>query len=194
MRKLTILIILVATAAVGLAQEPSKTSVPPSRNNPLSAHNRLLFAGTKIVLIRSAEKVPEEYYSFKPTDAVRSFGQILGHVADSQYLFCSIALGEKNPTLNIEKTKTSKADLIAALKDAFAYCDKAYDGMTDSSGTGMVKLMGFEAPKLGVLTNNLAHASEHYGNLVTYMRLKNIVPPTSDPAFMRQMMQQMMKK
>ena len=106
----------------------------------------------------------EVYYSFKPTDAVRSYGQILGHVADSQYYFCSIALGEKNPAPNIEKTKTSKADLIAALKDAFAYCDRAYDGMTDASGAKMVKLMGFDVPKLGVLTNNLAHTSEHYGN------------------------------
>ena len=194
MRKLTILIILVATAVVALSQEPPKTAVSPSQNNPFSAHNKLLFAGTKIVLLSTAEKVPEEYYSFKPTDAVRSFGQILGHVADSQYTFCSIVRGEKNPLPNIEKTKTSKADLIGALKDAFTYCDKAYDGMTDASGTEMVKLMGFDAPKLGVLTNNLAHASEHYGNLVTYMRLKSIVPPTSDPAFMQKMMQQMMKK
>ena len=161
---------------------------PRSRQKPLSAYNKFLYAGTKIVLLRSAEKVPEEYYSFKPTDAVHSYGQILGHVADSQYAFCSVALGEKNPAPNVEKTKTSKADLIAALKDAFAYCDRAYDGMTDESGVKMVKLMGFDAPKLGVLTNNLAHASEHYGNLVTYMRLKDIVPPTSDPAFMQQMM------
>ncbi len=194
MRKLTNLIILVATAVVALSQEPPKTVVPLTPDNPLSAHNKLLYRGTKIILLRSAEKVPEEYYSFKPTDAVRSFGQILGHVADSQYVFCSLVRGEKNPTPNIEKTKTSKADLMVALKDAFTYCDKAYDGMTDASGTEMVKLMGFDVPKLGVLTNNLAHTSEHYGNLVTYMRLKNIVPPTSDPALMQKMMQQMMKK
>jgi uncharacterized damage-inducible protein DinB len=194
MRKLTLLIILVAMAAVALSQEPPKAAVPVSQANPLSAHNKFVYGGLKDILLRSAEKVPEEYYSFKPTDAVRSYGQILGHVADSQYVFCSIVRGEKNPAPNIEKTKTSKADLIAALKDAFAYCDKAYNGMTDASGTQMVKLMGFDTPKLGVLTNNLAHTSEHYGNLVTYMRLKNIVPPTSDPAFMQQMMQQMMKK
>jgi uncharacterized damage-inducible protein DinB len=182
------------TAAVAFAARPPKTAVPLAPDNPFSAHNRLLFRGTKITLLASAEKVPEEYYSFKPTDAVRTFGQIFGHVADSQYTFCSIVRGEKNPLPNIEKTKTSKADLMVALKDAFTYCDKAYEGMTDASGTEMVKLMGFETPKLGVLTNNLAHTSEHYGNLVTYMRLKNIVPPTSDPALMQQMMQQMMKK
>jgi uncharacterized damage-inducible protein DinB len=125
--------------------------------------------------------MPEENYNFKPTDAVRSYGQIIGHVADAQYSFCSIALGEKRPALKIEQTTTSKADLIAALKDSFAYCDKAYDGMTDASATQTVKLMGTETPKLGVLIVNTTHTVEHYGNLVTYMRLKNIVPPTSEP-------------
>lgn len=194
MRKLTILIILIATAAVALAQGSPKPAAPVTQANPFTAHTKLNYWGGKAVLLRTAEQVPEEYYSFKPTDAVRSFGQILGHVADAQYYFCSSARGEKNPLPNIEKTKTSKADLIAALKDAFAYCDKAYEGMTDSSGTEMVKVMGFDTPKLGVLIANNQHISEHYGNLVTYMRLKNIVPPSSDPAFMRQMMQQMMKK
>jgi uncharacterized damage-inducible protein DinB len=142
----------------------------------------------KTILLRSAETMPEENYSFKPTDAVRSFGQIVGHVADSQYTFCSVVLGEKRPALKIEPTKTSKADLIAALKDAFAYCDKAYDGMTDAAAAEMVKLMGGDSPRLGALTTNSLHTIEHYGNLVTYLRMKNIVPPTSEPAFMQEMM------
>jgi uncharacterized damage-inducible protein DinB len=193
MRKLTLLIILIATAAVTLAQAPLKATAPVTQGNPFTANTRLNYWGGKAVMLRTAEQVPEEYYGFKPTDAVRSFGQILGHVADAQYYFCSIARGEKNPLPNIEKTKSSKADLIAALKDAFTYCDKAYEGMTDSSGSEMVMLMGFNMPKLGVLIGNNQHISEHYGNLVTYMRLKNIVPPSSDPAFMRQIMQQMKK-
>lgn len=168
-----IVICLLAPAAVTWAQ-----------GNPLSAHSKLVYLGLKNVLLRTAEKTPEENYSFKPTDAVRSFGQILGHVADSQYAFCSTVLGEKNPAPKIEQSKTSKADLIAALKDAFAYCDKAYDGMTDASAAQMVKLFGGrDTPKLGVLNVNNAHTVEHYGNLVTYMRLKNIVPPTSEPGF-----------
>lgn len=168
-----LVICLLAPAAVTLAQD-----------NPLSAHNKLIYGGLKNILLRTAEKTPEENYSFKPTDAVRSFGQILGHAADSQYTFCSIVLGEKNPAPKIEQSKTSKADLIAALKDAFAYCDKAYDGMTDASATQKVKLFGRDdTPKLGVLNVNNVHTAEHYGNLVTYMRLKNIVPPTSEPGF-----------
>jgi uncharacterized damage-inducible protein DinB len=182
----TLLICLLAPATVTLAQEPPKAAVPMAQDNPFSAFTKDVYAGIKNILLRSAEKMPEENYSFKPTDAVRSYGQILGHVADAQYLFCSIALGEKNPAPKIEQTKTSKADLIAALKDAFAYCDKAYDGMTDASAKQMVTLFGGDTPKLGVLTVNNLHTVEHYGNLVTYMRLKNIVPPTSEPGFQPQ--------
>src|SRR5712692_1760895 len=167
----TLLIWLLAPAAVAFSQD-----------NPFSAYNKVVYGGVKNILLRSAEKMPEENYNFKPTDAVRSFGQVVGHVADAQYLSCSIVLGEKNPAPKIEQTKTSKADLIAALKDAFAYCDKAYDGMTDASATQMVKLFGGDMPKPIVLTVNDMHASEHYGNLVVYLRLKNIVPPSSEPA------------
>jgi len=152
-----------------------------SQENPLSTFNKNAYGSVKGILLRSAEKMPEENYNFKPTDTVRTYGQIIGHVADTQYLFCSIARGATNPVPKIEQTKTSKADLIAALKDGFAYCDKAYDGMTDASATQMVKLFGNDAPKLGVLTVNNMHNLEHYGNLVTYMRLKNIIPPTSEP-------------
>jgi len=163
-------------------EKPSeKTKVADS---PVIAFNKGVYGGLKQILLRSAEKMPEENYSFKPTDAVRSYGQILGHVADAQYLFCSIALGKNNPAPKVEQTKTSKADLIAALKDAFAYCDEAYDAMNDGSATQMVSLFGGDTPKLGVLTVNSIHSVEHYGNLVTYMRLKNIVPPTSEPGFM----------
>jgi uncharacterized damage-inducible protein DinB len=178
----TLLICLLAPAAALAQKNPPKAAVAPAPDNPLSAWNKVAYGRVKDILLRSAEKVPEENYNFKPTDVVRSFGQIVGHVADAQYLFCSIELGEKNPAPKIEESKTSKADLIAALKDSFAYCDKAYDGMTDASATQMVKLFGNDAPKLAVLTVNNMHNMEHYGNLVTYMRLKNIVPPTSEPA------------
>ena len=181
----TVVLFLVSTAA--FAQD-SKTMQGPSNSkgeqasqaNPFTTFNKFAYARVKTILVGSAEKMPEENYNFKPTEAVRSYGQIVGHVADAQYMFCSVALGEKNPGLKIEQTKTSKADLVAALKDAVAYCDKAYESMTDASGSQMVKLFDLDMPKLGVLNVNNMHDMEHYGNLVTYMRLKNIVPPTSE--------------
>ncbi len=148
--------------------------------NPLSNDAKGLYTMVKNNLIRAAEKMPEDQYAYKPTPEVRSFGQIVGHVADAQYLFCSPVRGEKNPEPNIEKTKTSKADLVQALKDGFAYCDKAYDTMTDQQAAQMVKFFGSDRTKLSVLSFNTAHNDEHYGNIVTYMRLKGLVPPSSE--------------
>jgi uncharacterized damage-inducible protein DinB len=177
----TLLLCLLMPTVVAFSQDkPATPAAPP--DNPLSTFNKIAYERVKGILLRSAEKMPEENYAFKPTEAVRSYGQIVGHVADAQYLFCSIALGETNPAPQIEKTKTTKADLIASLKTAFAYCDRAYSGMTDASGTQIVTMFGGPTPKLGVLTINNMHNMEHYGNLVTYMRLKNIVPPTSEQA------------
>ena len=122
-------LLIAATATAQNTATKSADAAKPS-DNPLSAYTKHVYDGVQSVLLRSAEKMPEENYSFKPADTVRSYGQILGHIADAQYLFCSVALGEKNPGLKIEQTKTSKADLIAALKDAFAYCNKAYDSMS----------------------------------------------------------------
>ncbi len=151
-----------------------------SAANPLSTGQKEVHSYLYGNFVKAAEKMPEENYSYKPTPEVRSFGQIVGHVADAQYMFCSMILGDSMKPQEIEKTKTSKADLVKAVKDASAYCDKAYDGMTDAHAAEMVKLMGHDMPKLIVLSINDAHTDEHYGNLVTYMRIKGLVPPSSE--------------
>ena len=179
-----VVLFLVSTAAFAQDSKTPQASTSKGEQaspaNPFSSYNKIFYARMKTILVSSAEKMPEENYNFKPTEAVRSYGQIVGHLADAQYNFCSMALGETNPGLKIEQTKTTKADLVAALKEALAYCDKAYDGMTDASSLQTVKMFGMDMPKFGVLNINNAHDMEHYGNLVTYMRLKNIVPPTSE--------------
>ena len=149
--------------------------------NPSTAAVRAQYAIVKGLLARTATKVPEELYSFKATPEVRSIGQLIGHVADAQFAFCSMAAGEKAPQSDIEKTMTTKAQLSKALADSTAYCDKVIDGMNDAKGMEIVRF--FEpTPRLHVLTYNIAHDYEHYGNLVTYMRLNKIVPPSSEPA------------
>jgi uncharacterized damage-inducible protein DinB len=132
------------------------------------------------VVIAAAEKMPEESYSFKPSPDVRSFGQLVGHLADSQYYFCGLAASETKSSGGVEKNKTSKAELIAALKEAVAYCSNIYAGMTDAKGGDMVKLMNSDFARLTVLSANTAHDYEHYGNMATYMRIRGIVPPTSE--------------
>jgi hypothetical protein len=154
----TLLIFLLAPAAVAFAQDKPPAASPASQDNLLSAHNKMTYGYVKTILISSAEKMPEENYSFKPTDAVRSYGQLLGHVADSQYMFCSIVLGEDNPARNVEKTKTSKAELVAAVKEACTYCDRAYDSMTDASAVQVVKLMGRDMQSWGSLTSTVCTA------------------------------------
>ncbi|HEX8252196.1 MAG TPA: DinB family protein [Thermoanaerobaculia bacterium] len=186
--KTLLMSLLICTVALTATAQDAKPAAPPATPNPLTDHTRMLYFGVKTIMLRSAEKMPEENYAFKPAEDVRTFGQIVGHVADSQYAFCSAVLGEKNPAPKIEKSKTPKAELIAALKDALAYCDTAYSRVTDASAAEMVKHMGSDMPKLGVLSVNNIHTIEHYGNLVTYLRIKNIVPPTSEPEFMQQMM------
>ncbi len=168
-----VLAALTAAPVAVLAQEA------PTPANPISASERGFYALVSSEVIAAAEMMPEENYAFKPTPDVRSFGQLVGHVADAQYGFCSTASGEENPSKGIEKSKTSKADLVAALKEAVAYCNKAYSGMTDAQGGQMVKLMNYNVARLTVLSVNTAHTDEHYGNMVTYLRLKGIVPPSS---------------
>jgi uncharacterized damage-inducible protein DinB len=186
---------LVATVAFAQSQGANANAGQASQPNPnpFSTFDKFAYARIKANLLSSADKMPEESYNFKPTDAVRSYGQIIGHLADAQYTFCSTAMGEKNPGLNIEKSKTTKAELVSALKDAVAYCDKAYDSMTDATGAQMVKFFGMDMPKLGVLNINNLHDMEHYGNLVTYMRMKNIVPPSTEAAQAAQQQQQQKK-
>jgi len=107
MRTLSLLICLLAPAAIALAQD-KPAAVASAQNNPLSAWNKGAYGAVKHILLASAEKMPEENYKFKPAETVRSYGQIVGHLADSQYYFCSVALGEKNPAPKIEQTKPRK--------------------------------------------------------------------------------------
>lgn len=154
-------------------------AAPPA--NPITLSERGVYGFVSNAVVGAAQKMPEENYAFKATPEVRSFGQLVGHVADANYMFCSKAAGEDSPSkASIEKTKTSKADLVAALKDAVAYCNKTYEGMTDAKGAEMIQMFSFHMAKLTVLSLNTAHTDEHYGNMVTYLRLKGIVPPTSE--------------
>ena len=144
-----------------------------------SADVRRDYETVRDYFIRAAEKMPDAEYAFKPTPEVRSFGQQVAHVADDQYNLCAPARGEvrKAAYRDIETRLSSKDELIAALRAAFAYCDSAYDALTDSSGTAMVA--GRRRTRFGMLNWNVWHTWEHYGNVVVYLRLKGLVPPSS---------------
>jgi len=147
--------------------------------NPLSTEAKQAYSAVKNNILKSAEKMPEENYGFKPAPRVRTFGQILGHVAEEQYFFCGSVKGEQKAA-DIEKAKTSKADLLAALHDSFAYCDAVFDGLIDATAVQMIKVGGSQGTRLRMIWGNTVHDNSHYGNLVTYLRIKGLVPPSTE--------------
>jgi uncharacterized damage-inducible protein DinB len=150
--------------------------------NPLVSTSKAMFAISKTDVLRSLDKVPDDLWSFRPTPEVRTFGQLFAHIADGQYEFCGVVAGGKSVSKNVEKSLTSKAEIASALKEAFSYCDAAYDKLTDANAAELTTFFGRKITKLGAMDFNIAHNMEHYGNLVTYMRLKGIVPPSSEQA------------
>ncbi len=168
---------------------PAAAQTDPQAANPLSTWLRNAYMGNRNNIMRSAEKMPEENYGMRPgsQEEVRTFGQQVGHVADYNFLWCSQAKGEKNPNAgkNLEKLST-KAEFIKALGDAFAYCDGAYNSLTDASGMETIDITQesgrqTRSLRMALLILNYGHNNEVYGSMVTYMRIKNIVPTSSEP-------------
>lgn len=164
-----------------IATSVSAQSVAPVSPGAVATSN-ILWSQLSDYIIKSAEQMPEAGYSFRPTPTVRTFGQLIGHVAGAQYTYCAAALGEKPASEgDIEKSKTSKADLVAAIKASTEYCRRAY-AQSDAAAQTMTKVFGDDRPRLFALMGNATHDGEHYGNIVTYLRIKGMVPPSSQPA------------
>src|SRR5258706_3162214 len=143
-----------------------------------SAEIKQAYTRIKTNLTKAAEKMPEDLYSFKATPDIRTFGALIAHIADSQTGTCNAVLGESKT--GTAGSKTAKADLVAALKDSFADCDKAIDSLTDANLTQAVKVRNREASKIGALASVVIHSNDEYGYLAVYMRLKGVVPPSSE--------------
>jgi uncharacterized damage-inducible protein DinB len=178
MRVLRLVSIAVLAYAVSVnAQAPA---------NPISDGIRSGWNTAKRNMLGSAKVMPQDKYGFKPVDTVRTFGQMLAHVAGANFVFCSAARGEKSPHAEeeFEKSATTPAAIVKALQDSVAYCDAAYTALTDARAAEMVNAPfgdGKEA-RATVLMGNTGHNNEHYGNLVTYLRINGLVPPSSAPS------------
>ena len=146
--------------------------------NPLSTDLKGSYTGIKSTIIKAADEMSEADYAFKASPMERTYGEIVGHIADVQLALCGNAKGEQKKSDS--SGKTSKADLVAVLKASFDYCDGAYDSQTDADAASMVTLFGpRKATKLAVLNFNIAHDNEMYGQMVVYLRIKGLVPPSS---------------
>jgi len=178
MRKIAFAAVVLA-APLAFAQ-PKPPEMDPK--NPISSSLKGNYERVKKFIIGAAEEMPPADYAFKPTPEVRSFGQLIGHVADASYMFCGAAKKETKPPVkaSIEKTVTTKDALKKALADAFAYCDAVYADGKDAALSTPISLFGNDKMlKFQALDINVAHDNEHYGNIVTYLRLKKHVPPSS---------------
>jgi len=149
-----------------------------AQRSPMSAEVKRDYAAVRDYFIRAAEEMPDSAYGFKPSPDVRTFAQQVAHVADDQYNLCAPAKGETRQAAYraIENSLSTRAELVAALKAAFVYCDGAYDALTDVSGAEMATA---QRTRFGMLNWNLWHTWEHYGNVVVYLRMNGLVPPSS---------------
>jgi uncharacterized damage-inducible protein DinB len=176
MRAAVMCVLCVAIAASGAsAQAPAA--------NAVSGAIKSAWDGAKKNIKDSAEQMPEADYTFKPVATVRSFGEVLAHVAGASYVFCSAAKREKSPFSeeHFEKAATSKAQIVKAVAGAMSYCVGVYAALTDAKAGQSIEMpfgMG-KGPGATALMMNTGHLLEHYGNLVTYFRIKGMVPPTS---------------
>ena len=168
------------TAASAQTQAPAAASSDPGNMARFSRAIKARYDAIKRDIVEAADAVPESEYSFKPTAQVRSFGELIGHIADAQNFFCGVAGGSNSEYADtIEKSKTSKADLVKALKESVASCDAVYSATTPANVLGLEKLGKGDALRGMFLLDNVSHGNEHYGNIVTYMRLKGRVPPST---------------
>jgi len=184
-----VLAMLVALPVAAQTPPPAPPAAPPTApqaapagpTDPLSRAIFGMYNSIKRNLTESAEKVPEADYAFQPTKDVRNFTQIFAHVANSQFSLCAGPKGEANPNKDdFEKTATTKAAVVKALADSFAYCDTVYLTLTDEKAMELIKAGQNQVPRARGLISNVAHDNEHYGNLVTMMRLKGMVPPSTE--------------
>jgi uncharacterized damage-inducible protein DinB len=152
-----------------------------AQDNPFSDDARQAYGIVKVSLLKAAERMPAEDYSFQTTPQVRTFAEMIAHVTQAQMLMCGVVKGEKSITNpQFKPAPTTKTDLVAALKASFDYCDPVYASMTDAAGTAKVKWFVGDMSRLGLLNWNISHDNEMYGIIGAFLRIKGLVPPSSE--------------
>lgn len=161
-------------ATVANAQISPNLPNPSTAPNPLTATLSLFRSNMQDKIMNAANMMPESKYGYRPTKDVRTFGEIVIHVADKSYYLCSNAKGEAPPAA--ATPKGSKTEIVAYLKGAFDYCDGVYSGFTDAHLNDPTDFFGFKTNKMFILTQAGNHDALHYGNLVTYLRINGLEP------------------
>lgn len=165
---------LLSLAGIWQSSDPARTRQPAS--SVFSDVTRSAWYDVNSLLMAAAKKMPDEHYAFRPVTQARSFGEIIGHVADEHYVVCGAVTGRGGPATQFEK-QPLKASLVPALQDSIAICDLAYGLLTDENAAFRYVVFGTVGTRLSLLTAILAHDNEHYGNLATYLRINGVEPP-----------------
>ena len=171
---------LLLSAPLAFAQAPAQPRPPQTYPMFLQAQ----YATLKRNITGSAEKMPAEHFSFRPTPEVMTYAEMIAHVLDVQYSYCSAVKGVANPAAkDLVKVTTDKASVVQLAKDSFAFCDDAMAALTNENALEMITVgvapNQRQIARANQLTMLVVHGNEHYGNLVTYLRIKGIVPPSS---------------
>ncbi len=177
--------IVVAMLAVAVLTLSAQAPAQPRPPQTFPAYLQGQYATLKRNITGSVDKMPAEHFAFKPVPEVMSYAEMLTHIVETQYGYCSTVKGAANAGASLNFKVTDKAAVGQLVKDSFAYCDDAFAAVTNENALEM--LTRGSAPnqrqlaRVNQLTQLIVHGNEHYGNLVTYMRIKGIVPPSSAP-------------
>lgn len=171
--------ILAGFAVAALFVTPGAARAQAANDSHGIAGARHMYEMVRDYVMATATDTPADLYAYRPTDEVRTIGELLGHIGNASFMFCSTALGESSPGTSDLEQAAGKDELVSGLRAAFDYCDRAYTEPSDAQLAEQVDLFGMGGSKLWVLIFNASHTWEHYGNLVTYLRMNDIVPPSS---------------
>jgi len=185
MRSLWLVAFVMACAGLPASAQTTDGGYDKASSTSLAKVANSMHSTIRTNLADAAEAMTEADYAFRPTAEVRTFGQLVGHIAAANFFFCSQAAGEKSPSTENYEALSNRAALLKGIRDSLAYCDRVYGATTDTTFSTRVR-MGAEpgAPRTettrgAVLMFNVAHNNEHYGNVVVYMRLRGRVPPST---------------
>ena len=152
----------------------------PAAAPSVAAEVQRAYNAVKPNILKSADLMPADAFSYKATPEVRTYARVLTHITEAQFRSCGIA----NGTTPIAKPPAETADketIIAALKASFAECDKAYGDTTDSNALTPLQVgPAGKRTRIGLLFGNVSHDNEQYATLALYLRLKGIAPPSSE--------------
>jgi hypothetical protein len=170
----------IAAALAAHAQTPAAPSAPPAPSTPEKDILRS-YTGLKNNILKSADKMPADGYSFKPEPDIRTFARILNHVSEAQLRSCGALNGTAPDTLpKVPPETADKAAIVDALQASFAECDKAIAALTSTNLLEAVSVGQSSRARVSLAWGVVAHDDEQYAALALYLRLKGLAPPSSE--------------